>query len=171
MKTKVIAFDVFGTVFDLSQVDRAEVRDYAAQLKSAELNGFAPLNLPASWANMPAHPDSVAGIASLREKYIVVTLSNGPLPLQIAMAKNAGIEWDAIIPLEAARVYKPQPGAYKFACDMLRVDPSEVLMVTANEKFGDLEASRALGMQAVLIRGKDGPHSIIDLALHLEASA
>lgn len=38
-------------------------------------------------------------------------------------------------------------------------------MVTANEKFGDLEAARALGMQAVLIRGDDGgPKDLIELA-------
>lgn len=158
--TKVIAFDLFGTVFDLATADRSEVRDYANQLKSAELNGFAPLNLPDHWANMPAHPDSREGIALLRQWFTVVTLSNGPLPLQIAMSKQAGIEWDAIIPLEAARVYKPQQGAYQFACDMLRVKPEEVLMVTANEKFGDIEASRALGMQAMLIRN---PTTIVEL--------
>lgn len=39
-----------------------------------------------------------------------------------------------------------------------------MIMVTANEKFGDLEASRKLGMEAILIRGETGPKTIIELA-------
>jgi 2-haloalkanoic acid dehalogenase type II len=161
---KVIAFDVFGTVFDLSAVNRSEVRDYVRHIKQDE---WQPLQLPSHWERLPAHPDSHLGIERLRQRYLVVTLSNGPLPVQMALSRHNGICWDAIIPLEAVDVYKPNPRAYMYAIDLLQVKPSEVLMVTANEKFGDLEASRALGMEAILIRGSQGPKTIIELAERL----
>ena len=160
----VIAFDVFGTVFDLSGIDRDEVRDYVRHIREPE---WRPLTLPESWRNIPAHPDAAEGIQRLRTKHAVVTLSNGPVSLLVELSKRAGIDWDALVPIELAHVYKPRLDAYRVACDLMRVPPDRVLMVTANATFGDLEASAAVGMQSILIRGLDGPRTIIELAERL----
>ena len=50
---------------------------------------------------------------------------------------------------------------------MLDVKPEEVAMVTANETFGDLEASGVLGMRPILIRDGNLPTigSLADLLL------
>lgn len=162
MSIKVIAFDVFGTVFDLSGADRKEVKDYITHIHEPV---WSPLQLPKTWENLKAHPDSAEGIALLRKKFMVVTCSNGPLGLLAKLSKNNGINWDAIIPLEMNKVYKPNPRAYMTVCEVLNVLPEEMLMVTANKTFGDLEASRALGMEAILIRDEESPvKTIIDLA-------
>lgn len=158
---KVVAFDLFGTVFSLADVDRQEIKDYAAHLRNPE---WSPLRLPPSWEKLPAHPDSAEGIRRLREKFTVVTCSNGPLGLTAKLSKHNSINWDAIIPLELNKVFKTSPGAYLTVCEVLGCEPKDVLMVTANKSFGDLEASTALGMQAVLIRGDSGPRDIIELA-------
>ncbi len=157
----VIAFDVFGTVFDLSGVEREEVRAYARQLRRPE---WAPLTLPPSWERLPAHPDAAFGIELLRRKFFVVTCSNGPLGLLAKLSKHNGISWDAIIPLELNKVYKPDPRAYLTVCEVLGVEPAAVTMVTANETFGDLEASAALGMTPRLIRNPGTPATIMELA-------
>lgn len=161
MTPKVIAFDVFGTVFDLSSVSRDEVRDYVKQLRQEP---WAPLNLPEHWTRLPAHPDSREGIERLRKNFMVVTCSNGPLGLLAKLSKHNGINWDAIIPLELNRVYKTDPKAYMTVCEVLDVQPADVLMVTANRTFGDLEAATALGMSAQLIREEGCPQTIIELA-------
>ncbi len=161
---KVIAFDVFGTVFNLGGVNTQEVRNY---VKHIHQEPWKPLTLPKSWETLPAHPDSAEGIRLLRQKYIVVTCSNGPLGLLAKLSKFNGISWDAIIPMELNKVFKPKPEAYMTVCQVLGVSPQEVLMVTANEKFGDIEASQKLGMQAALIRGSSGPKDIIELAKSL----
>ena len=158
---KVIAFDVFGTVFDLKPVDREEVRAYAHHIRQEQ---WSPLKLPKSWESLNAHPDSKDGIAMLRKDYIVVTCSNGPLGLLTKLSKHNSISWDAIIPLELNKVFKPNPQAYMTVCEVLDIKPEEMIMVTANEKFGDLEASRKLGMEAILIRGETGPKTIVELA-------
>jgi 2-haloalkanoic acid dehalogenase type II len=163
----VIAFDVFGTVFDLSSIDRQEVRDYARHIRQTE---WQPLKLPAHWERLPAHPDSREGIERLRQNHIVVTCSNGPLGLLAKLSKHNGISWDAIIPLELNRVYKPNQRAYMTVCQVLNVQPTDVMMVTANKDFGDLEASAKLGMKPMLIRDGDGdgPKTIIELAESLK---
>ena len=161
---KVIAFDVFGTVVDLSEAPREEVRAYARHIHQPQ---WQPLVLPESWARFSAHPDAALGIARLRQDYLVVTCSNGPLGLLAKLSKHNGISWDAIIPLELNRVYKPSPRAYLTVCEVLGVLPQEVMMVTANKDFGDLEASAALGMTPMLIRGET-QKTILDLAWLLE---
>lgn len=162
----VIAFDTFGTVFDLSGVDRQDIRDYAHHIRQPE---WSPLHLPASWEKLPAHPDSREGIERLRQRFMVVTCSNGPLGLLAKLSKHNGISWDAIIPLELNRVFKTNPRAYLTVCEVMGVEPSDVLMVTANKDFGDIEAAHALGMQAQLIRNPGCPQTIIELADQLGA--
>lgn len=161
---KVIAFDVFGTVFDLSGIPKQEIKDYINHIRKPV---WEPLKLPEHWARQPAHTDASFGIGWLRSKYMVVTCSNGPLGLLTKLSKFNGVTWDAIIPLELNRVYKPNPKAYLTVCEVLDVLPEEVLMVTANKTFGDLEASVSVGMKSILIRGDDGPKTIIELAEQL----
>lgn len=103
---KIIAFDVFGTVVDVSSVSRDEIRDYVSQVRREV---YEPLNLPHAWQYLPAFPDSARGIERLRKKFFVVTLSNFPIGLLAKLSKHAKITWDAIIPLELKRVYKPNP--------------------------------------------------------------
>jgi 2-haloalkanoic acid dehalogenase type II len=161
--TTVIAFDVFGTVVDMSSVGRSELSDY---IKTIHLPSWTPLDFPEKWKHLPPHPDSIEGIARLRKSHVVVTLSNGPLSFQVDLFRNIGINWDCIIPLEAYRTYKPKLSAYTVALDLLRVRPSQVMMVTANKTFGDIEAAEQLGMRSYLIRNEPGSN-IISLAEHL----
>jgi 2-haloalkanoic acid dehalogenase type II len=152
-RVRVIAFDVFGTVVDFSGVDRSEVKDYVTLTRQPT---WRPLALPGSWSRLPAHPDSAAAVARLREAFTVVTCSNGPLRTLVPLSKHNGIAWDAIVPLELARVYKPDLEAYKLLCNLFYVATDQVLMVTANREFGDLEAARKLNMQAALVRDPAG---------------
>lgn len=150
---KVIAFDVFGTVFDLSSVPHEEIKDYADHIRKPE---WSPLKLPKSWEKLPAHKDSRMGIEELYLNYTVVTMSNGPVELLSKISKRNFINWDFIVPLELKKVYKPDPKAYMMICEVFDVQPSEVMMVTANEHFGDIEAATKLGMVPKLIRNNTG---------------
>lgn len=158
---KVIAFDLFGTVFNLSNTPRQEIKDYAHHLRQSI---WSPLFLPDSWLMLPTFPDSRVGIERLRKHYTVVTCSNAPTWFTIRLLKNAGIEVDGICPLEMDKVYKPKLEAYKVITKITNCLPSEVMMVTANKDFGDLEGSALCGMQAQLIRYEGHPKTIIELA-------
>jgi FMN phosphatase YigB (HAD superfamily) len=159
---KVIAFDLFGTVFDLSGVDRAEIRDYVKHVHEPQ---WSELTLPDSWLSMPLFSDSAEGLKRLRTRFKVITLSNAPAIFQWRL--NVGDHFDEICALDKHMVYKPKPRAYMAACVEQMVEPNELMMVTANKDFGDLEASAALGMTPMLIRNGDGPKTIIELAEQL----
>jgi 2-haloacid dehalogenase len=162
---KVIAFDVFNTVFRLDGRPKQEVYDYGDHIKKK----WEPLKLPVEWETLPAHDDAAEGIARLRKKYMVATLSNGPLGLLAKVSKHNNISWDAIVPLELGQVFKPSIGAYMLFVEVLGFKFDEVMMVTANKTFGDLEAAQILGMKPQLIRDsrEDCPQTIIELATQL----
>ena len=148
-RIRVVAFDVFGTLVNLDGVPKEEVKAYADHIRQPE---WSPLVLPDSWKRLYAFSDSSPGINRIAQRHMVVTLSNGPLGLQATLLYLNDINVHAIIPLELAKVFKPNPLAYLAASEMLDIPPENWLMVTANEKFGDLEASKSVGMQSVLIR-------------------
>lgn len=158
---KVIAFDVFGTVFDLNRIPNEEINFYSCQIQK---DPWQPLILPESWENLPAHPDSAEGIAILRQHYQVVTMSNCPMKLLTKISKKNYITWDAIIPIECYKVYKPNPKAYSIIFELLDVNPEDVMMVTANPTFGDIQQAQNLGMIPQIIRHDKHPKDIIDLA-------
>jgi 2-haloacid dehalogenase len=161
---KVIAFDLFGTVFDVSNVPKDEVREYVRQVKAEE---WAPLNLPLSWLELPAFSDAGDGIARLRRDFAVVTCSNLPLYLICAISNLSGIKWDAVVPLEASRSYKPSVDAYSTVCGVMQCLPEEVLMVSAHADGPDVEGAPAAGFSFQLIRNPNCPQTIIELAEQL----
>lgn len=155
---KVIAFDVFGTVFDLTAADREDVKAYVDHVHA---DTWAPLTLPPSWYDLLAHEDARTGLQWLRDDgYQVVTCSNGPIELLTKLSKKNGLSWDMMIPLEMAKVYKPKLEAYQLICSLMGFKPHEVAMVTANKTFGDLEAATHLGMLPILIRDKSAERFI-----------
>lgn len=169
MSKPVVAFDLFGTVYDMSNVDRAELREYGEHLREFYETGvYKPLRLPESWKDLDPFADSAEGIATLRRKgYVVVTCSNAPFDLQKKMLAKRPLLFDGIAPMESVRVFKTHPAAYLQICDIWGVPPSDVTFVTANKEFGDIESSAALGMKPALIRHASAFRDIIDLANNL----
>src|SRR5215472_1031796 len=89
---------------------------------------FAPdelAELNRAWHFLPAWPDSVAGIAAIKQNYIVGPLSNGNTSLLLDMAKAAGLSWDLILGSDVTRAYKPDPAAYRQPAQFLGINPGE----------------------------------------------
>jgi len=65
------------------------------------------------WHRLDPWPDSVAGLARLKERYVISTFSNGNVALLTDMAKRAGLPWDLIL---SAELVKPtfRPPIYVF---------------------------------------------------------
>jgi FMN phosphatase YigB (HAD superfamily) len=149
----IFLFDCFGTVFDMAQIPKEDLRYYGSILKKPV---WEPLNFPPHWRNIPPHPDSREGLEMLKKKgHSVVALSNAPRDLMISISLGANIEWDHIIGLEKYKIYKPNPLAYLTACAEFNCRPSDCTMVTANKNFGDLEGANLVGMHTQLIRHPD----------------
>jgi 2-haloacid dehalogenase len=110
------------------------------------------------WHRLTPWPDAVKGLARLKSRYIIGTLSNGNVGLLTRMAKHAGLPWDVILGAETARAYKPLPQAYLASADLLNLQPGQVMLVAAHN--GDLAAASAVGLRTAFIARPQeyGPH-------------
>jgi hypothetical protein len=53
-----------------------------------------------AWHRLDPWPDAVEGLTQLQTQFPLVTLSNGNVALLIALARRAGLRWDAILGAE-----------------------------------------------------------------------
>jgi 2-haloacid dehalogenase len=102
---------------------------------------------------MPAHPDVADGLTALRDNgFRLATLTNsppnpnGPTPLE--QAGLAGF-FERQFSVDARRAYKPARAVYRYACDELKVAPTECMMVAAH--VWDTIGAQSAGLSAALI--------------------
>ena len=105
------------------------------------------LNL--AWHRLDPWPDAVAGLARLKRRFVIGTLSNGNVALLVNMAKHAGLPWDVVLSAELVRHYKPDPEVYLSAASFLGLEPPAVMMVAAHAS--DLEAARRQGLRTAYV--------------------
>jgi 2-haloacid dehalogenase len=101
------------------------------------------------WHRLRPWPDARAGLAKLKRRHVIATLSNGNVALLTNMAKHAKLPWDCILSAEVVRHYKPDPETYLGAADLLGVKPAELMMVAAHKD--DLHAARACGLKTAFV--------------------
>lgn len=113
-----------------------------------------------AWHRLDPWPDAVAGLARLKARMPIATLSNGNVSLLLAMARRAGLPWDLIFSAETFRHYKPDPEVYLGAARLLDLQPQQVMMVACHPS--DLRAAAACGLRTALVQrplehGPGGP--------------
>lgn len=161
MHLKCIAFDCFGTLFDMSQIPKHEIGNYVRHVTS---HRFIPYVFPESWNSLQAFPDVAPGFEKLQSMGLkCVALSNADKHLIHGVARRSGFVWDHIVDLTEHRVYKPNVAAYRTVEADTGIAPEHCLMVTANPMFGDIEGSRAVGMSSQVVR-HGYPNTILELA-------
>lgn len=101
------------------------------------------------WHRLAPWPDSVPGLARLRQRYTVATLSNGNMALLVAMAKHAGLPWDCVLSAELFGRFKPDPAVYLGAARLLGLAPGQLMMVAAHPF--DLAAAQRAGLRTAYI--------------------
>lgn len=109
------------------------------------------LNL--AWHRLDPWPEAVAGLARLKTKFRLCTLSNGNLGLLADMARRARLPWDLILSAEVFRHYKPDPETYLGVADVFDLAPSQVMMVAAHKS--DLRAAKACGLATAFVTRPD----------------
>jgi 2-haloacid dehalogenase len=117
-----------------------------------------------AWHRLNPWADVLPGLARLKAKYVIGTLSNGNVALLVNMARHAGLPWDVIFSAETFRAYKPLPEAYLGAARMLDLAPGELMLCAAHND--DLAAARALGLRTGFVARPTeyGPGQHKDLA-------
>ena len=192
--TKILAFDVFGTVVDwhgsiAAEAKRLQLPVNANEFATAWRNGYKPAmsrvrsgelpwtkiddlhrmilneilqafritfltesqiqDLNLIWHRLDPWSDTVEGLTRLKNKFTIVTLSNGNLSLLADMAKHAKLPWDLILSAEVFRHYKPDPETYLGVAETFNVKPEQVMLVAAHKD--DLQAAKSCGLQTAFI--------------------
>jgi len=133
----------------LDDLHRRVLDELAAEFGLAGLPAAELDWLNTCWHRLDPWPDSVPGLARLRPRYVLATLSNGNVALLLNMARRAGLPWDMIFSAELFRHYKPDPQAYLGAVELLSLEPAEVMLVAAHND--DLAAAGDLGLATAFV--------------------
>jgi 2-haloacid dehalogenase len=154
MQPDAIAFDAFGTLFDLEAL-REPLGDDAFERFASRLvpwtwlvtaaGVFSPLPDIASQAggkeaaerltSLPAFPDVPPGLDALAGRYRLAVLSNGTQEGARALVDNAGLadRFEHILTADQVERYKPAPELYGMAPRAFQTRTDRVLMVSSNE--------------------------------------
>ena len=148
-------------------LDVLHYENLLATVQRFHLEGLSEADL--RWLNLVWHrldpwPDAAEGIARLKRKYVVVTLSNGNIALTVDLIRHGKLPFDTVLGAEVARQYKPHPQAYLTTVSLLGLEPAQTLMVAAHNS--DLRGASKAGLRtAYVIRPTQyGPGQKNDLA-------
>jgi 2-haloacid dehalogenase len=116
------------------------------------------------WHRQIPWEDVIPGLARLRERYILSTLSNQNMSALVSIVKLSRLPFDCILSAELARTYKPSRQVYQLALDYLAVSPNEVMMVACHKY--DLKAAKSFGFKTAFVPRplEFGPATKLDAA-------
>jgi 2-haloacid dehalogenase len=76
-----------------------------------------------AWHELDAWPDAAEGLARLRARYPVISLTILSVALIVNTSRKNRLDWDCVISCEMLGVYKPLPEAYRSAARLLGMRP------------------------------------------------
>ena len=103
-----------------------------------------------AWQKLSPFPDVRPALEKLKSRYRLVALSNGePQFLDHLVKKRIRWKFDEVISVQVVGAFKPYPGVYLRAAGILRLEPNECLMVSANSF--DVMGARACGYRGAFV--------------------
>ncbi|HMA09676.1 MAG TPA: haloacid dehalogenase type II [Ramlibacter sp.] len=144
---RVMAGELGWTLID--DLHRMILDELLVRFRVIGLDEAAKKHLNKVWHRLDPWPDSAPGLARLKSRFMICTLSNGNIGLLADMAKHGGLPWDCILSAEVFRAYKPDPATYLGVARVFDVAPGEVMLVAAHHD--DLAGARACGLRTAYI--------------------
>ena len=92
---------------------------------------------------MDSWSDFGSALARLRTRFSCVVLTVMSWSIAVDCSKRNDLHWDGILSCELLGAYKPDAAAYEAGARLLRLDPTEMMMVASHP--GDLRAAMAVG--------------------------
>jgi 2-haloacid dehalogenase len=111
-----------------------------------------------AYLTLDAFADARAALTELKERgQRIAILSNGTPHMLEAAAQASGIAplCDAVLSVDAVRMYKPRPEVYALVTDRFGVKPDEVAFVSSNR--WDIMGAASFGFRAVWVNRAQMP--------------
>ena len=105
------------------------------------------------------HSDVPDGVRALRESgFRLATLSNGSADVADRLLTDAGLrqDFEHLLSVEGAGVWKPAPGSYGYAARICGVEPAEVVLVAVHP--WDIDGAARAGMSTAWINRDGSPY-------------
>ena len=118
-----------------------------------------------AYFKLDAFPDARAALAALKAKGArTAILSNGNPHMLAAAVEAAGLgaDLDAVLSVDAIRIYKPRPEVYALVTDAFELAPAEVAFVSSNR--WDVMGATAFGFKCVWVNRAGMPEEYADFA-------
>lgn len=138
--------------------------DYALARTPSVDRALRPKLLEAYLA-LDGFPDARTCLHELKRRTLrTAILSNGSPAMLNAAVEAAGIggELDAILSVDAIRMYKPRPEVYRLVTDKFAVAPGEVTFVSSNR--WDVMGAAAFGFRTAWVNRAGAPDEYADLS-------
>ena len=102
------------------------------------------------YLHLDLYPDALAALSAMKDRKLAI-LSNGSPDMLDALVRNSGLDrtLDAVISVDAKKIFKPNPEAYALIEEVLHVPPAEVLFISANP--WDACGAKAFGLNVAWI--------------------
>ena len=95
-----------------------EALAYSCEALKLELSVAQMEGLMGEYLNLALYPDVTRTLAKLKPPKAI--LSNGSPDMLLPLVKNSGLELDAVISVDALKIFKPAPQVYQLAVDKLQ---------------------------------------------------
>jgi 2-haloacid dehalogenase len=105
-----------------------------------------------AYFKLDAFADAADALAALKARgQRLAILSNGSPPMLAAAVEESGLaaSLDAVLSVDAVRLYKPRPEVYALVTERFHIAPQEVVFVSSNR--WDVMGAAAFGFQAVWV--------------------
>ena len=153
---RVWSFDMLGRVnrseipwTNLDHIHRQVLDNVLAKHPGLTLSTTQRDDLTDVWHRLRAWPGAADAIHRLKRRYTMVVLTVLSYAIAVDSSKHNDISWDGVLSCEFLGHYKGPPNAYNIALRLLRIEPSQGMMVAAH--MGDLHNAKDVGMSTAYI--------------------
>ena len=108
-----------------------EALAYACEALGLQLTVTQMDALMGEYLMLATYPDVVAALNKMRNKKLAI-LSNGSPDMLEPLVKQSGLEFDAVLSVDALQTFKPAPQVYELAVTRLKVSKENVGFVSSN---------------------------------------
>lgn len=158
---------------DYRHRDFWQLTEDALDYATAAVGGIDPVlrrPLLDAYRELDAYPEVASVLAALRERGArTAILSNGSPEMLAAATRSAGLDdrLDAVLSVEDAGIFKPDPRVYQLVLDRFSVAAGEVSFQSSNG--WDVAGAGAFGFDVVWINRKGQPREYADASPIREA--
>lgn len=101
-------------------------------------------------------PETVEAVRAIQRSCRTAVLSNADDDYLLPNLKLLGLDFDAVLSSEMARVYKPLPGLFRQMLHRLGISPQESVYV-GDRQFEDVQGAASVGMSTVWVNRSQAP--------------